>query len=322
MTKGTKRILSGARPTGMLHLGNYWGAIRQIIDFQNQEFQPFYFVADLHALTTSTNQNLSQDSIELAAGYIACGLDPEKTVIYRQSSINKIPYLATLLSMFTSESWLRKCTTYKEKSASQAVTSLGLLSYPVLMAADIIIMDADIVPVGHDQIQHIEMTRDIALRFNNIYEPVFKLPKAYEMKMLRIPSLDGSGKMGKSDKNFIGLFEEPKAIKKKIMAALTDEGPQTEMSLPMQNIYSILKLHAPEEVYLKYLDMYKTKQARFYGELKKELAHWVLELVSPFREKYNGLNRSYIQDVLKAGADKANLIAEGVFSRVQEKMNL
>ncbi|MBL0690918.1 MAG: tryptophan--tRNA ligase [SAR324 cluster bacterium] len=320
-----KRILSGVRPTGMLHLGNYFGALRQFVEFQSiDDNECFFFVADLHALTTKGgSDDINQASIDIAKGFIACGVDPAKSIIYKQSDINKIPYLATILGMLTSESWLRKCTTFKEKIAKEKIVSLGLLSYPVLMTADIIIMQTDFVPVGHDQLQHLEMARDITTKFNNRYGNTFKLPDVLKLKAIRVPGLDGTGKMGKSDQNYIGIFEEPSVIKKKVLACLTDQGAdEGEMSQPIKNLYYLLKLCCPDDVYQKYLGFHQQKKVRFYGELKKELATHIIEFLTPLRVKYNSLKNDDVRDVLKIGQQKANLVAEEVFAKAFSNLKI
>ncbi len=323
MTK--QRILSGVRPTGMLHLGNYWGAIKQFIDFEAQDVDRFYFVADLHALTTARDNSLdlAAASIEIIKGYLACGVDPEKSCIYRQSSIDKIPYLAQLFGMFTSEAWLRRCTTYKEQSSKQQVPSLGLLGYPVLMAADILIINANQVPVGHDQLQHLEMTRDIAEKFNNQYGELFAMPAALKLNAIRLQGLSGKGKMSKSENNYIGLFEEPAVITKKIKSAVTDSGtPTKEMAQSTKNLYALLKLHSPKAVYDEYLERYKKGDEKFYGALKNDLAKYVVEMLDPMRQKYNSIKSSYVHEILEAGKKRANLIAEQTFSEVLKRMKI
>lgn len=313
------------RPTGMLHIGNYFGAIRQFLAYQNQDCERYYFVADLHALTTSEGpENVHADSIEIVRGYLACGLDPNISSIYKQSAITKIPYFATLLGMFTSESWLRKCTTFKEKAAKQEVVSLGLLSYPVLMAADILIMAANLVPVGHDQLQHLEMARDIALRFNHLYQGTLVLPDAIKMAAIRVPGLDGKGKMGKSDNNFIGLFEEPKTIEKKVMAAVTDSGTEGKgMSQALQNIFQLLTLIEAKQEVEKYQELYESGERKFYGELKKALSQRMIEFLTPFRLNYQQkASVQLAEEVLRAGAEKANPIAEQTFAGAFKRFQL
>ena len=190
-----KVVLSGIRPTGSLHLGNYFGAIIQFLELQKAGANCYYFVADLHALTSiQKKDSLQKNTLEIVKSYIACGIDPEKALIYKQSDILEIPYLTTILSAITPEGLLRRCTTFKDKAAKEEIVSLGLLSYPVLMAADILIVRSSLVPVGEDQLQHLEITRDIAQKFNHLFGEVFTIPKAQVMKSIRVPVWMAAGK--------------------------------------------------------------------------------------------------------------------------------
>ena len=321
-----QRVLSGMRPTGMLHLGNYFGALEQFVQLQNKTTdQRFFFVADLHRLTTHQKRdNLNQASIDIVKGYLACGLDPDKSTIYKQSEVAAIPYLATILGMLVSESWLRKCTTYKDKLATGNIPSLGLLGYPVLMAADILVLQADLVPVGHDQLQHLEMARDIAAKFNHHYGPTFKLPAAIKLKAIRIPGLDGKGKMSKSEQNYIGLFEEPKSIQKKVMSALTDSGTEgSNMPPSIKNIYYLLELCAPPAVYSHYRQLFAEKsEKKFYGALKKDLAHHIIELLAPFRAKYQQIKDQQVEEILTSGAKKVQPLANNTLDQVLTRLKL
>ena len=267
-----KVVLSGIRPTGSLHLGNYFGAIIQFLELQKAGANCYYFVADLHALTSiQKKDSLQKNTLEIVKSYIACGIDPEKALIYKQSDILEIPYLTTILSAITPEGLLRRCTTFKDKAAKEEIVSLGLLSYPVLMAADILIVGSSLVPVGEDQLQHLEITRDIAQKFNHLFGEVFTIPKAQVMKSIRVPSLDGSGKMGKSDNNTVSLLDSPETILKKVMSAKTDLGPEKgkEMSETMKNFYTIMKLCSNEETYQEYLSKYNRGEQKFYAENRK-----------------------------------------------------
>lgn len=319
------RILSGIRPTGSLHLGNYLGVIRQLVDLQTQENQCFYFVADLHALTTIQKHSVKEQSLSVARGYLACGVDPKHSLLYKQSDIPAIPYFATLLSMLAPEAWLRRCTTFKDKSAKQQVVSLGLLAYPVLMAADILIGSAEIVPVGEDQKQHLEMTRDLANRFNHRFGELLRLPQGQDIKALRVPGLDGLGKMGKSEGNAVGIFESEETIRRKVMTAVTDSGPQKDsMSAPIKNLYYLLELCSPAEVYQDFLDRYQRGEQRFYGELKKRLAEDIIIMTSPLREKYHSKDCSVdvAQDILNDSAKKFRTIADAMLNDVIQKIEL
>lgn len=322
-----KRILSGIRPTGDLHIGNYFGAVRQFVELQNQGHECFFFVADLHALTTiSKPTDLRGATIEIVRSYLACGLDPAKSTIYCQSCLPEIPYLSTLLGMATSESWLRKCTTFKEKSEKQEIVSLGLLSYPVLMATDILIVNSNIVPVGHDQLQHLEMTRDIAQKFNTTFGEVFAMPEARLMQAIRVPGLDGSGKMGKSDGNTISLFENPKSIIKKIKSAKTDLGPVAGQSMSPEicNLFFLMDLCCPPEVVSTYREKYNNLEQKFYGAMKQDLADYTVKFLEPFRDRYHSpeCSAEAAADVLAQGRDKARPVASEVFASAYEKFSL
>src|ERR1051325_7309730 len=226
-----ERVVSGVRPTGHLHLGNYFGAIKNFVRMQEQ-YECFFFVADYHSLTTQPKpENLHANVKEVLATYLACGLNPDKTVLYVQSDLPEIPELFLLLCMIAYKGELERATTYKDKVAKQQDNiNAGLLTYPVLMAADVIIHKAVKVPVGKDQEQHLEMARNFVNRFNHIYEVNF-FPEpfgfSYEDKLVKIPGLDGTGKMGKSEgeANAIYLTDEPEVIKRKVMRAVTDTGP-------------------------------------------------------------------------------------------------
>lgn len=321
-----KRILSGIRPTGKIHLGNYLGAIKQFKELQeDQNNECFFFVADLHALTTLNKPiDIDKKSIDVVRTYLACGIDEEKSLIYRQSDIPEIPYFATLLGMITPEALLRRCTTFKDKAAKQETVSLGLLSYPVLMAADILIINADTIPVGEDQLQHLEIVRDIAIKFNNIFGEVLTLPKARAMNAIRVPGLDGTGKMGKSDNNTIDVVEDAKSIKKKVMSATTDLGPTKgqEMSPPMKNLYYLLELCSTPEIYNMYKDMYERGEQRFYGELKQQLANDIIELLAPIRERFHSpaCSEEKVRFILYENRERVSPIARRVLKSVQSNL--
>ncbi len=293
-------VLSGIRPTGALHLGNYFGAVQFFIALQKEAGSCFYFVADLHALTTAVEESLDVDaaSMEVVRLYLACGVDPDRALIYRQSDIAEIPFIALLLGMIASEGELRRCTTYKEKvealSEKDRQISLGLLSYPVLMAADILFCHADIVPVGEDQRQHLEIVREIARRYNFYYAKRLRLtePQAHRIAPIRVPGLTGAGKMSKSvggPDSVIYLLDSPGEVTRKIMAAKTDLGPTpgSEMSQPMKNLYTLLQLCAPEAVYREYLALYERGEQKFYGRLKQQLVKDVNALLAPIQQRYH-----------------------------------
>ena len=322
-----KTILSGIRATGRLHLGNYFGALQQFLDLQKSQNTCYFFVADLHALTTIEKPiNLEASAIDVIRSYIACGIDPQKSFLYRQSSIPEIPYLSTLFSMIAHEGLLRRCTTFKEKSHNKSFTSLGLLSYPVLMSADILIVKGEVVPVGEDQLQHLEMCRDLAQKFNRLFRNIFPLPTAQKLESIRIPALDGSGKMGKSFNNTIDIVDTAEVIRKKVMAAVTDTNPVKgqKMTTPMKNIYQIMKLCSPLEVYEHYYNKYKNGEQKFYGNLKKQLADDIIALLTPIREKYESAEcqPSKIKEIMHDHTQKVRIISKETLGEVVEALGI
>lgn len=320
-------VLSGIRPTGSLHLGNYFGAIVQFLKLQNSQKQCYYFVADLHSLTTIREKtDLKQQTLEIVKSYVACGIDPQKAIIYRQSDIRAIPALANILGMITSESLLRRCTTFKDKATKEKWISLGLLSYPVLMAADILVVNSNIVPVGEDQLQHLEIIRDIVQRFHHMFGEVFVLPSARTLESIRVPSLDGSGKMGKSDNNTIDLLDKEAVILKKVKSAKTDMGPEAgkKMSQEMEYFYELLKLCSSEDIYQHYLQKYQKGEQKFYAAMKEQLAKDIIKLTEPIKEKYYSEDccDQKMIEILKQNAKKVNQIGDVLLAKVQEKVGL
>ena len=297
------RVVSGIRPTGQLHLGNYFGAIKQFIELQEQ-YQCLFFVADLHSLTTAIEDrsDIEQLSISVLQYYLACGVDPSKCLFYRQSDIPEIPYLALLLSMVAPEGELRRTVTFKEKSeqmnSKQQMVNLGLLTYPVLMAADILICNANIVPVGQDQLQHLEITREIARRYNAHFgnRLVLTEPKALEMKAIKVPGLGIKEKMSKSGTHAdkaVNLSDSPAQVKKKVMNAQTDLGPDTagmtlaDASESVQSLYQLLELSASADTYQYFLEKYTKGEQKFYGELKKALVEAINQVLAPIQARLN-----------------------------------
>ena len=288
-----KTIVSGMRPTGNLHLGNYFGALRNFIQLQEKE-NCFFFIADYHSLTTHPNpQDLHQRVRTILAQYIACGLDPEKATIYVQSQVPETAELYMFLNMNAYLGELERVTSFKDKVRQNPQNvNAGLLTYPTLMAADIILHKATHVPVGKDQEQHLEMTRTFAGRFNRMYGvDYFPEPVAYNFtgELIKVPGLDGSGKMGKSEGegNAIFLTDEPNVLKKKIMRAKTDSGPQTpnsEKTTEIENLFSLMRLVSKEEVIKEFDAQYADCTIR-YGDLKKQLAEDMENFVAPLREK-------------------------------------
>jgi tryptophanyl-tRNA synthetase len=319
-------VLSGIRPTGNLHLGNYFGALRNFIKMQ-EDYNCYFFIADWHSLTTHPNpEDLSGNVKTVLAEYLAAGLDPEKSTIYVQSDIPEIPELYLLLSMNAYVGELERTTTFKDKIRKQPENvNAGLLTYPVLQAADIIIHKANKVPVGKDQEQHVEMSRKFARRFNNMYNnEYFPMPEPFNFgaNLIKIPGLDGSGKMGKSDNNGIYLAEDPKSIKKKVMRAVTDAGPTEMNQTPpeaIQNLFTLMEVMSSKDT----LDFFKEQYANCtirYGDLKKQLAEDVINFTAPLREKILEVtaDTDYLRKARKLGADKARESASKTIKEVRE----
>ncbi len=321
-------VVSGIRPTGNLHLGNYFGAIKNFVRMQ-EENNCYFFIADYHSLTTHpTPEDLHGNVRHVLAEYLACGLDPEKAIIYIQSDVPEIPELYLLLSMNAYLGELERCTSFKEKVRKQPENvNAGLLTYPILMAADVIIHKAAKVPVGKDQEQNLEMMRTFARRFNRIYGvDYFPIPQAYNFgqALVKIPGLDGSGKMGKSEGegNAIFLVDEPNVLKKKVMRAITDSGPaEMNQTKPeaIQNLYTLLKIVSTEEVVNFYEEQYNSCQIR-YGDLKKQLAEDIAIFTKPIREKIKAIesDNDYLRKVTRQGAEKARESAVKTLKEVRE----
>lgn len=319
-------VLSGIRPTGDLHLGNYFGAVKNFLKMQHEN-NCYFFIADFHSLTTHpTPENLHDNVKKVLSQYLAVGLDPEIATLYIQSDVPEIPEMYLLFNMNAYVGELERTTTFKEKIRKQPDNvNAGLLTYPVLMAVDIIIHKAAKVPVGKDQEQNLEMARTFARRFNHIYKVDYFLePQAYNFgeALVKIPGLDGTGKMGKSEGNGIYLVEEPKAMKKKIMRALTDEGPKTPnqpVTEPIQNLFDIMTAVSTPDV----VDYYKQKYADCsirYGDFKKHLAEETVKFCAPIREKYLEIynDTDYLSKVVEMGAEKARQSASQTLKDVRE----
>lgn len=318
------RILSGIQPSGTLHLGNYFGMMRPAIALQERG-EAFYFIADLHALTTVRDPAaLAQYSRDVAADFLACGLDPIKSCFFRQSDVLQVAELSWILSTLTPMGLLERCHSFKDKTARGLAASHGLFAYPVLMAADILIYDSDLVPVGKDQKQHLEVTRDIAIKFNELYGPTLKLPEpSIQETAAVVPGLDG-GKMSKSYNNTITLFEEEKALRKKIMGIKTDSTP-VEAPKPTEGsvILDLYRLVAsPSEVESMENDF--RAGGTGYGDFKKRLFAAVWEYFAPFRARRAEIaaDPSYLDSVLQEGAQKANSLASSVMGRVRKAVGL
>ncbi len=329
MTDTIKReiVCSGIRPTGNIHLGNYFGALRNFVRMQD-EHDCFFFVADYHSLTTHpTPDDLYGNARQILVQYIACGLDPEKATIYLQSDLPETIELYLFLNMNAYLGELERVTSFKDKVRQNPNNvNAGLLTYPTLMAADIIIHKATKVPVGKDQEQHLEMTRTFAQRFNNMYKhEVFPLPQAYNFghELTKIPGLDGSGKMGKSEGegNAIFLNEDPKSIRKKIMRAKTDSGP-TQMNqtkpVEIENLFTLLKVVSTPDTVEYFNDLYNRCQIR-YGDMKKQLAEDMVNFCEPFRLKFEELsaNEDYLRRIMDQGKEKARESARKTIEEVR-----
>ncbi len=321
-------VLSGIRSTGNLHLGNYYGALRNFIKMQ-EEYQCFFFIADYHSLTTHPNPNDMHGNVRnVLTEYLAAGIDPDKATIYVQSDVPEIPELYLLLNMHAYLGELSKTASFKEKARKQPENvNAGLLTYPTLMAADILIHNAHKVPVGKDQEQHLEMTRKFARRFNNFYQfEYFREPAAFNFgeDLLKIPGLDGSGKMGKSEGNCVFLADDVKTIEKKVKRALTDAGPTAPNSTKpdyIENLFTILKVVSAPEVVSHFEEKWNTCDIR-YGDLKKQLAEDIIRATSPIRERIIDIqnNEAYLAKVTKEGAEKARISAAKTLREVREIM--
>ncbi|MDP4185800.1 MAG: tryptophan--tRNA ligase [Bacteroidota bacterium] len=321
-------VVSGIRPTGNLHLGNYFGAMRNFVKMQDTD-QCFFFIADYHSLTTHpTPQDLHGNVKSILVDYLAAGLDPEKSTLYLQSDVPEVLELYLFLNMNAYLGELERCTSFKDKARKQPDNvNAGLLTYPTLMAADIILHRAHKVPVGKDQEQHLEMTRTFANRFNRMYNVnYFPEPVAYNFgeELVKIPGLDGSTKMGKSEGegNAIFLGDSPESIRKKIMRAVTDSGPvepNQPKPQPIENIFTLMKVLSAPETYEHFNNLYNNCQIR-YGDMKKQLAEDVICFNEPFRQRILELekNDEYISKVVKMGAEKARESAAKTIREVRE----
>lgn len=347
-------VLSGIRSTGNLHLGNYYGALRKFVKIQD-DYDCRFFIADLHALTTNPNPaDLHANVKKILAEYLAAGIDPDKATIFIQSDVPEVAEMYLLLNMHVGIGELMRTTSFKDKARKALGISApaegdddeafekqiigtetnkrvnaGLLTYPTLMAVDILIQKATKVPVGKDQLQHLELTRRFARRFNSFYG-VDYFPEPYDFDFggapVKVPGLDGSGKMGKSEGNCIYLIDDPKVLRKKVMRAVTDEGPQapdSPMSEPVANLFSLLELTSTPEVVKHFRDAYADCSIR-YGDLKKQLAEDILAVTNPIRERINDIlaDEDYLRRVVKQGAEKARESASKTLADVRQIMGI
>ncbi|MBZ5859238.1 tryptophan--tRNA ligase [Flavihumibacter profundi] len=325
------RVMSGIRSTGFLHLGNYFGAIRNYVRMQ-EEYDCFFMVADIHTLTTHPDtKELKPNVHRVLAENIACGLDPEKVALYCQSHVFETAELYLYLNMLAYKGELEKTTTFKDKVRQHPENvNAGLLTYPVLMAADILLQRASYVPVGKDQEQHLEMSRNFANRFNHRYGEVFPEPYAFNFgeDLVKVPGLDGSGKMSKSENQNATIFlaDDDETIRKKVMKAKTDAGPTTP-NTPMPdyiaNIFGLMKLVSAPEVIARYENDYNQAVIR-YGDMKKQLAEDMVNFVAPIREKTEAIRNDevYLRRVMELGAEKARKSAAETMEKVREVMGL
>ncbi len=321
-------VVSGIRSTGHLHLGNYFGAIKNFVKMQHQH-RCYFFIADYHSLTTHpTPGDLSRNVRQVLIEYLAAGIDPEIATLYVQSDVPEVAELYLLLSMNVYKGELERCTSFKDKVRKQPDNvNAGLLTYPVLMAADIIIHKASKVPVGKDQEQHLEMARTFANRFNRMYNTgCFPPPYAFnfDSELVKVPGLDGSTKMGKSEAegNAIFLADDPKAIRKKVMRATTDTGPGKPgepMTQPVENLFNLMGIVSSRETVSFFLDAHNQATIR-YGDMKKQLAEDMIAFTAPLRERILALDADdkYLQKVARMGAEKARESAQKTIREVRE----
>ncbi len=318
------RILSGIQPSGKLHLGNYFGMMQPALDLQ-QRGEAFLFIANYHALTSvSDPAALRQGTLDVALDFLACGLDPAKTVFYRQSDVPEVNELAWLLSTVTPMSLLEKCHSYKDKIAKGLAPTHGLFAYPVLMAADILIVQSNVVPVGRDQKQHVEVTRDIASKFNNQFGEVFTIPEpSIRDSVAVVPGVDGQ-KMSKSYGNTVEIFGAAKEVKAKIMRIVTDSKGLADAKDPDTcNVFALYKLFADEAEQAALAARYRAG-GMGYGEAKKALAEKFEAHFGPLRAKRDELARNldYVEGVLRAGAERARTEAQKTMQKARQAVGL
>ena len=314
------RVLSGIQPSGKLHLGNYLGAMKQHLELQH-EHDCYYFIANYHSLTTIQNPpELVENTRDVALDYLAMGLDPDKALLFRQSDVPEVTELTWLLSTVTGKGLLDRATSYKDKVARGIAASMGLYCYPLLMAADILIYHSDVVPVGKDQVQHIEMTQDMAVHFNATFgREVFRRPEPKLNEALIVPGIDGQ-KMSKSYGNAIPLFESAKATRKLIMSIKTDSTPVEDPKDPGAcNVYALYKLLVSYDEERELAERYRAG-GMGYGEAKKLLADAVEKLLAPARERRAELERDldYVEDVLRSAGAKARKTAQAVMEEARD----
>lgn len=319
------RVLSGIQPTGKIHWGNYFGAIRQFINLQSTPDQAYYFVANLHALTTIRDKAvLEENTLGVVLDFLALGLDPNKATLFVQSEVPEVSQLCWLLLTVTPMGLLERCHAYKEKKANGLTADAGLFNYPILMAADIIIYDSDLVPVGEDQLQHIEVARDVAARFNHLFGETFVLPKGYVLdNSAKVPGTDGQ-KMSKSYNNTIQVFEEQKQLRKKIMRIQTDSRPMEEPKNPDEcPLFQLYQLFGDEQGIAELREIY-AKGGFGYGMVKGLVADAAEKVFGPARERRAewAAKPKEVREILDAGAANARKKAKEVLLRAQENSGI
>ena len=318
------RSLSGIQPSGILHIGNYFGAIKQFVELQN-DYEGFYFLANYHALTSSPKgEDLKSNTINVILDYLALGLDPKKSTLFLQSDVPEHAELSWILSNISPMGLLERAHSYKDKVAKGIKPNVGLFTYPILMAADILMYSPDIVPVGKDQKQHLEMTRDIATKFNETYnKEIFKLPKEKIVEnVATVPGTDGD-KMSKSYGNVINMFGSKKALKKQIMSIVTDSTPLEEPKDPDNNITKLYALFTTETEVEALKEKFRAGNFG-YGHAKNELFDKFMDYFAPFQKKREDLenNMDYVYEILHEGAIKARNIATAKMDEVRDAVGL
>ncbi len=327
MNTKKQRIFSAVQPSGEMHIGNYLGALKNFVELQN-DYDCFFFIADYHSISGNYDpKEKSKQILGLAKDFLAVGLDPEKCAITVQSQVPEHTELAWIFNTITPLSELQRMTQFKDKSQAQEKNiNMGLLDYPVLMAADILIYKVDAVPVGQDQVQHVELTRKIARFFNNKFGQTFPEPKDLITETPKIMSLiDPTKKMSKSagPKSYIGINDEPEVIREKLKKAVTDIGTTGKMTPATENLFLLLKILGKPEHYEEFLDQHK-KGIIKYGQLKEALADDIIDYFAPFRAKRKELEAKpeYVKEILTSGAERARKIARETMREVKEKIGL
>ena len=318
------RILSGIQPSGVLHIGNYFGMMRPAIALQ-AEGEAFYFIAEYHALTSVRDpQALRENSRRVALDFLACGLDPERAALFRQSDVPQVTELAWILSTVAPMGLLERAHSYKDKLARGMAATVGLFDYPVLMAADILIYDSDIVPVGKDQKQHIEITRDLAVKMNETFGQIFKLPEPRIQAATEVvPGIDGQ-KMSKSYGNNIDIFGDEKETRKRVMSIVTDSTPvEASKDSSRSTIFKLYSLVASQNEVAEMRERFQ-KGGAGYGDFKKQLFEKLWDYFAPMRKRREEIlaDKTYIDDVLRRGAKRANEVADQVMERVRAAVGL